>query len=147
VGCLRPSIWAAIKQNNSWQRITISIYIVKLNFSKIVAYNGTISKFLNMVAVHIECQWHLPHMLIWHIFSCHCLFEDNEQDLIYFTSWHIFLLIWPKTLWGVGNTGPYFPDYNNVTNVPLEMCQTLGNSDQLSELMWSLDPLDQPKSH
>jgi hypothetical protein len=41
-------------------REKISIYIVKVNFSKIVTLKGTIRKFLNMVAVHIERPRHHP---------------------------------------------------------------------------------------
>jgi hypothetical protein len=32
----------------------ISIYIVKVNFGKIVAFKGMIRKLFNVVAVHIE---------------------------------------------------------------------------------------------
>jgi hypothetical protein len=39
----------------------ISIYIVDVNFSKIVAFEGTIIKFLNMVAVHTEGTRHPPY--------------------------------------------------------------------------------------
>jgi hypothetical protein len=56
------------------QRKEISIHIVKVNYWKIVVFKGTIRKFLNMVAVHIEG---LRHPLIWFLdtlFSFQCPF-------------------------------------------------------------------------
>jgi hypothetical protein len=53
---------AAIKDYNGGKG-KISIYIVKENFLKIVAFKGLIRQFLNMVAAHIEVLMHPPHML------------------------------------------------------------------------------------
>jgi hypothetical protein len=35
---------------------------VKANFFKIVAFKGTIRKFVNMVAAHIEGSWHPAYL-------------------------------------------------------------------------------------
>jgi hypothetical protein len=43
-----------------------SIYIVKVNFSKVVAFTGTIRKFLNTLAVHIEGKASSPYALLTH---------------------------------------------------------------------------------
>jgi hypothetical protein len=50
-------------------------YIVQVNFSKIVTSKGTIRKFFNMVAVHIEGSRHPPICLIETLFSCQCPFK------------------------------------------------------------------------
>jgi hypothetical protein len=56
------------------------IYIVKGNFSKIVYFKGTIRKFLNMVAAHIEGLRH-PHAYLTHFFHV------NVPLIFYFFSW------------------------------------------------------------
>jgi hypothetical protein len=56
----------------------ILIYIVKVIFffSKVVAFKGTIRKFLNMVAVHIEGPSHPPICLFITPLLCHCPFNS-----------------------------------------------------------------------
>jgi hypothetical protein len=47
----------------------ISFYIVNVNFTKIVAFKGTIRIFLNVVTVHIQSIRHpTPYIIIWHTF-------------------------------------------------------------------------------
>jgi hypothetical protein len=53
----------------------ISIYIVKVNFSKIVDFKGMIRKFLIMVAVYIKGPWHSHICLFETLFSCQCPFN------------------------------------------------------------------------
>jgi hypothetical protein len=45
-------------------KVKISIFIVDVNFAKIVTFKGAIRTFLSMVAVHIESLRHPPHMFI-----------------------------------------------------------------------------------
>jgi hypothetical protein len=45
-----------------------SIHIVSVNFSKIVAYKGTIRKYLNVVAAHIEGLGNPPSAYLTHFF-------------------------------------------------------------------------------
>jgi hypothetical protein len=53
----------------------IYFYLVNVNFSKIVAFKGTIRIFLNMVAVHIEGLKHPPICLFDTLFSFQCPFN------------------------------------------------------------------------
>jgi hypothetical protein len=52
-GCMRRSAVCHYSLQGV-QKSNISIYIVKGNFSKIVAFKPTIGKFLNALEVHIE---------------------------------------------------------------------------------------------
>jgi hypothetical protein len=51
------------------QRIKFLFIIANVNFSKIVAFKGTIRKFLNTAAVHIEGLRH-PPMCLFDTLSC-----------------------------------------------------------------------------
>jgi hypothetical protein len=44
--------------NSGGEKDKISFYTVNVHFSKIVAFIGTIRKFLNVAAVHFECLMH-----------------------------------------------------------------------------------------
>jgi hypothetical protein len=56
----------------------VLIYIVKVNFSNIVAFEGTIRKYLNMVTVHIGDPMHHPICLFDILFSFQCPFKGNK---------------------------------------------------------------------
>jgi hypothetical protein len=60
----------------------ISIYIVKANFSKIVAFRGTIRKFSNMLAVHIEGSRPSPYASLKHFFRVSVLLKVTHSTLI-----------------------------------------------------------------
>jgi hypothetical protein len=53
-------------------KIKILLYIVKVIFSKNLAFKGTIRIFLNMLAVHIEGPRHPIICLFSTLYSCHC---------------------------------------------------------------------------
>jgi hypothetical protein len=53
-----------------------SIYIVNGTFVKGIAFKGTIRKFLNKLAVHIEGIRHSPKCLFDTLFSCQCHFKE-----------------------------------------------------------------------
>jgi hypothetical protein len=59
------------------QRIKFLFIIANVNFSKIVAFKGTIRKFLNTAAVHIEGLRHPPMCLFDTLFLCKCPFNGK----------------------------------------------------------------------
>jgi hypothetical protein len=74
-----------------------SIYIVKVNFSKFVAFKGIIRKILNMVADHIEGPRHICLFEI--LFSCQCpLLIMNSKSPSLMGHWHEKLF--QISIWG-----------------------------------------------
>jgi hypothetical protein len=67
--------------------------VVKVNFWKIIAFNGMIRTFLNMVAVHIESQRHPLLCLFGILFSCQCPFNSRSFKDLYKIFYCIFATI------------------------------------------------------
>jgi hypothetical protein len=62
----------------------ISIYIVTVNFWKIVAFKRLIRKYLNMVAVHIEGLRYLHICSFYTLFACQRPFKERFPFFAYF---------------------------------------------------------------
>jgi hypothetical protein len=56
-------------ENHVVEKSKVSVYTENVIFSNVVAFTGTIRKFLNMVAVHIEGRRHPPICLFSTLFS------------------------------------------------------------------------------
>jgi hypothetical protein len=61
----------------------ISIYLVNVSFSTILAFKGTIRKFLNVVAAHIEGQRYPPYAYFTHFFLGQCPFIGTLPQIFF----------------------------------------------------------------
>jgi hypothetical protein len=98
----KPVLWSGFRSaplKKRWVALDkISIYIVKVNFSKFVAFFKDDQKFFKMVAVHIEGPMHSPIFLFDALFSWYFSFKYCIISLIYF-SWEWPLKCYKMSPW------------------------------------------------